>query len=112
MLRSSDFELRRLRAELFPEALRLEDPADTRDGELRVAGTLRREREVSFVRTGTRGFREGDVPMREDRPGEGRGAETEGRGDGLRLGLFSIRGVFLDDGDRDGRTDSDDPGRG
>ena len=99
---------------LFPAELRPEEPGDTRDGERPALAALpreRREREVSLVRAGVRGFREGEVPMPEDRPEEGRGADTEGRGDGLRLGLVLIRGVLLDEGDRDGRTDGDEPGR-
>ena len=72
--------------ESFLEELRPEEPADTRDEELRALGALLREE-------------------------EDRGTETEGRDDGLRLRLVLTREVLLgaDDGDRP--TDREEPER-
>ena len=98
--------------ELLPEELRPEEPADTRGGERRTLGALLRERGVTLVPAGVRGFREGEVLLLDDRVEEDRGTETEGRDEGLPLGRVLTRGALLGAGGEDGRTDREEPGRG
>ena len=111
VLRSSDFELCRLRVEVFLDELRPGEPDDTRGVELGALGTLLREPEVTLRFAGVRGFRGDEVLMPDDRLEEERGAATAGLDDGLRLRLVLTRGALLGAGDRDRPTVREEPGR-